>query len=117
MKQTVLNYLDLLGIKPKKIQHSKINLRCPICGDSQKNKGKSRGWFLLDKDVPIYHCFNCEFTSNMYGFLNEINPSLAKKYQDESKTDFINGYSERKDEYQKTLELFSKAETKENRLL
>lgn len=35
----------------------KINLRCPICGDSKKSATKKRGWIYLKNGS--YFCFNC----------------------------------------------------------
>lgn len=34
----------------KKIGHN-YNFRCPICGDSEKNKRKKRGWLLSNNDA------------------------------------------------------------------
>lgn len=42
---------------------NQIALRCPLCGDSKKDKTKTRFYVLIDKnnDTPIlYHCFNCD---------------------------------------------------------
>lgn len=37
------------------------NFRCPLCGDSQKNQSKRRGYFFydMDKDVFRFKCHNC----------------------------------------------------------
>ena len=56
------------------------NCRCPICGDSQKNKSKCRGFFYLKKNSFFYKCHNCGFGSNIYNFLKEVSPSLCKEY-------------------------------------
>ena len=57
------------------------NCRCPICGDSNKNKNKCRGYFFVKKGKYFYKCHNCGFGSNIYNFLKEVSPSLCKEYQ------------------------------------
>lgn len=36
---------------------NKINMRCPICGDSRKSSFKKRGWWYSEN--ASYYCFNC----------------------------------------------------------
>ena len=35
------------------------NCRCPICGDSTKNKTKARGYFYKKGNDFFYKCHNC----------------------------------------------------------
>ena len=56
------------------------NCRCPICGDSQKNKVKSRGYFYCKDNAYFYKCHNCGTGMNLYNFLKEVSPSLCKEY-------------------------------------
>ena len=56
------------------------NCRCPICGDSQTNKSKARGFFYARQNNYFYKCHNCDYGSNIYNFLKEISPSLCKEY-------------------------------------
>jgi len=56
------------------------NCRCPVCGDSQKNKSKCRGFFYQKNNSFFYKCHNCGFGSNIYNFLKEVSPSLCKEY-------------------------------------
>lgn len=39
-----------------------LNFRCPLCGDSQRDPNKMRGWYNFEKDM--YWCFNCQEPSN-----------------------------------------------------
>ena len=39
-------------------QGDKILFRCPICGDSRKNRQRKRGYYYLKS--ASYHCFNCD---------------------------------------------------------
>lgn len=60
------------------------NCRCPICGDSQKNKLKARGFFFQKQDNLIYKCHNCGAGRNIGSFLRDIDPVLYKEYIAES---------------------------------
>ena len=56
------------------------NCRCPICGDSQKNKSKARGFFYEKNNSYFYKCHNCNVGCNIYNFLQKVSPSLCKEY-------------------------------------
>ena len=56
------------------------NCRCPICGDSQKNKSKARGFFYCKDNAYFYKCHNCQYGSNLYNFLKQMSAQLAKEY-------------------------------------
>ena len=60
----------------------KINLRCPICGDSKKSRVKARGWINENtKTQKIYYgCFNCGASLPFYLFLKQQDPALYKEY-------------------------------------
>ena len=64
------------------------NCRCPICGDSQKNKSKARGFFYEKNNSYFYRCHNCNYGCNIYNFLQQNAPSLCKEYSMEN---FKNG--------------------------
>ena len=36
-----------------------FNCRCPICGDSKKNKYKARGYVYEKKEALFFKCHNC----------------------------------------------------------
>lgn len=56
------------------------NCRCPICGDSQKNKTKARGFFYQKNNDYLYKCHNCGIGCNINTFLKRVSPSLVKEY-------------------------------------
>ena len=68
----------LINFKWKK--EDLANCRCPICGDSQKNKVKCRGYFYCKDNSYFYKCHNCGAGMNIYNFLKEVSPSLCKEY-------------------------------------
>ncbi len=58
-----------------------FNCRCPICGDSQKNKHKKRGYWLHKQGEYKYFCHNCSATRSVENFLKEFAPNLAQEYK------------------------------------
>lgn len=66
-----------------KIKHTnpyKINFRCPICGDSQKNRSKARGWLLERDNKFSYYCHNCGASHSFNNFMKTIDPLLYNDY-------------------------------------
>jgi len=74
----ISNRLDRFQVKSN--QPYTANFRCPICGDSQKNKWKARGYFFAKKGGIFYKCHNCSFSGNLNSFLKNVDPSLHKQY-------------------------------------
>ena len=58
----------------------KANFRCPICGDSQKNKSKSRGWILEKSNSALYYCHNCNASLSLRNFLKAVDHNLYNEY-------------------------------------
>lgn len=56
------------------------NFRCPICGDSQKNKWKTRGYLFEKKGGLFYKCHNCSFSSSLGNLVKELDDTLYKQY-------------------------------------
>ena len=65
----------------KQTKHLHWNFRCPLCGDSQKNKYKARGWIIpKDKGGLLYHCHNCNMTLGIDKLLETIDPILYQEF-------------------------------------
>lgn len=76
-------YINLVAIELERFAWKKDNLancRCPICGDSQKNKSKARGFFFQKGNDFFYKCHNCDYSSSLYRFLENVSPSLKEQY-------------------------------------
>ena len=76
-------YINLVSSTLEKFKWKKQNLancRCPLCGDSEANQNKARGYFFEKNNVYFYRCHNCGASLNVYGFLELISPSLFKQY-------------------------------------
>ena len=58
----------------------RANFRCPICGDSQKNKTKARGWILEKENSAIYYCHNCNASHSLRNFLKFYDHNLYNEY-------------------------------------
>jgi DNA primase len=75
----------LLQLSPKLQRFTKkkddlYNFRCPLCGDSQKNKLKSRGYVYRKKNDYFFMCHNCGVSTTFYNFLKQVDPNLLKEY-------------------------------------
>jgi hypothetical protein len=58
-----------------------VNCRCPLCGDSAKNKNKARGYFFRTSDgTTRYKCHNCSASHTLRSFLKTFDHSLYKEY-------------------------------------
>ena len=55
--------------------------RCPICGDSEKNKYKTRGGFFPSKDFLMVGCFNCGYYRPFGAFLKHMDFNLYEEYR------------------------------------
>ena len=81
---TEIKYLNLLSTRLPKFKQSKRNLwnfRCPICGDSQKNKNKARGFVFEIKGDLVYKCHNCGVSMPIGKLFEHVDPQLYKEYR------------------------------------
>jgi len=76
-------YIGLVSSRLQKFKRVKDNLynfRCPICGDSQKNKNKTRGYIYQVKNNANFKCHNCGASMSFNNFVKHIDPTLHKQY-------------------------------------
>jgi hypothetical protein len=76
-------YIGLVSSRLHKFKRVKVDLftfRCPICGDSQKNKNKTRGYIYTVKNNTNFKCHNCGASLSFNNFLKQIDPTLHKQY-------------------------------------
>ena len=66
--------------KFKRVKPDLYNFRCPICGDSQKNKSKTRGYLYGVKADVNYRCHNCGASMTLSSFLKTLDPVIHKQY-------------------------------------
>jgi len=76
-------FINLVSPKLERFAWKKedlANCRCPLCGDSSKNKVKARGYFFQKQGDFFYKCHNCNIGLNLYNFLDKVSPNLTKEY-------------------------------------
>ena len=66
--------------KFKKVKNNLYNFRCPICGDSQKNKNKTRGYLFQVYNNPNFKCHNCGASMSLNNFIKTLDGTLHKQY-------------------------------------
>jgi transcription elongation factor Elf1 len=66
--------------KFKKVKNNLYNFRCPICGDSQKNKNRARGYIYQVKNNSNFKCHNCGVNVSFNNFLKSVDGELHKQY-------------------------------------
>ena len=64
----------------KQVRDHLWNFRCPLCGDSRRNKSKARGYVYRKKSDLFYKCHNCGSGLSIGNLIKEIDPTLHKHY-------------------------------------
>ena len=83
-----MSYLDTKYInlasaslqKYKKVKNGLWTFRCPYCGDSKKNKNKTRGYIFQVKGDHVFKCHNCGVTRSFSNFLKDQVPHVYDEY-------------------------------------
>ena len=78
-----VKYINLISSrlqKFKKVKNNLYNFRCCLCGDSQKNKSKARGYLYHVKNNTNYKCHNCGINISFSNFLKQIDVEIHKQY-------------------------------------
>ena len=76
-------FINLLSPKLdrfKRVKSDLYNFRCPICGDSKKNKSKARGYLYAKKADVNYKCHNCGVSLTFSNLLKHVDPVMHKQY-------------------------------------
>lgn len=92
-----MSYLEqkYIGLLSPQLQNFKkkgphtYNFRCPLCGDSKKNRSKARGYLHQAEGKYFYTCHNCHAPSqNFETFLRERDPMLFGDFLKEKLQDY-----------------------------
>jgi len=78
-----VKYINLISSrfqKFKKVKNNLYNFRCPICGDSQRNKNKARGYLYQVKNNTNFKCHNCGVNISFNNFLKQVDSAIYKQY-------------------------------------
>ena len=66
--------------KFKRVKPNLYNFRCPLCGDSKKNRSKTRGYLYNIKADINFRCHNCGASMTFSNFLKQLDPVIHKQY-------------------------------------
>lgn len=80
-----IKYINLLSprldrYKVKTSDPFTANFRCPVCGDSRKNRYKARGYVFSKTGGLFYKCHNCGFSASIGSLIKEVDPYLYDQY-------------------------------------
>ena len=106
-----VKYINLISSrlsKFKKVKASLYNFRCPLCGDSQKQKNKARGYLYQVKNNTNYKCHNCGVSISFNSFLKDLDPETHKEYVFEK---FKDGKSGKNFQAENPEDIFKKLES------
>ena len=76
-------YIGLLSNRLERFTRksgSLYNFRCPLCGDSQTNRTKARGYIYKKKGKSVFHCHNCNATLSVPNFIKTLDQTLYNEY-------------------------------------
>ena len=63
-----------------------FNFRCPLCGDSKRQRSKKRGYILQRAGKFGSYCHNCHESHSLRDFIGIVDPVLYDQYVIESYT-------------------------------
>lgn len=66
--------------KFKQVRNGVYTFRCPYCGDSEKHKNKTRGYFFSKKSGLVFKCHNCGVGRSFGNFLKDHANDLHDEY-------------------------------------
>lgn len=86
-------YANMLSLRLERFKrvNNNFNFRCPVCGDSKKNKSKTRGWILSDNVKARFYCHNCSASMSFPKFLKYIDNNMYFEYVKERLLDKAGG--------------------------
>lgn len=76
-------YINLLSSRLERFSRVNANtykFRCPVCGDSQKDTRKTRGYVYARKGSLKFFCHNCNASMGLPWFIKTLDPTLYTEY-------------------------------------
>ena len=76
-------YINLMSSRLERFARVNANtykFRCPICGDSQKDVRKTRGYIYMRKGALKFFCHNCNASMGLPWFIKSQDPTLYAEY-------------------------------------
>ena len=78
-----LKYIQIVSPRFERFQRKQeylFSCRCPLCGDSKKNKSKMRGYIYRINNGLYYKCHNCGQGMSVGNLIKEMDANLYKEY-------------------------------------
>lgn len=79
-----IKYINMIAARLPRFAWKKTNqlaaCRCPVCGDSKRNKSKTRFYFYEKKGGFFVKCHNCDFGTTLSKFLEQFDRRLYDEY-------------------------------------
>ncbi len=73
--------------KFNRVNNNTYRFRCPLCGDSQANKSKTRGYLYVKKNTIRFHCHNCGASMGLPFFIRQLDERLYYEFVKEKITE------------------------------
>ena len=76
-------YASMLAPRVRNFKQQKDylwNFSCPLCGDSQKNQSKARGYIYRKESSLFYKCHNCQAGSSLGNLLKQVDQRIYNEY-------------------------------------
>ena len=110
-----VKYINMISSRLSRFSWKKYNqlatCRCPICGDSKRNKSKTRFYFYEKKGGFFVKCHNCDFGTTLSKFLEQLDRPVFEQYTLEKYREGTTGRNESEPEYRFEQPRFGERET------
>ena len=110
-----VKYINMISSRLSRFSWKKYNqlatCRCPICGDSKRNKSKTRFYFYEKKGGFFVKCHNCDFGTTLSKFLEQLDRPVFEQYTLEKYRSGTTGRNESDPEYRFEQPRFGERET------
>lgn len=76
-------YINMLSGRLERfsrVGQNTYKFRCPICGDSEKDRRKTRGYVFMREGMLRYFCHNCGASMKLPWFIKAVDPTLYLEY-------------------------------------
>ena len=83
LEQKYINLMSTRFRNFKRKSNQLWNFSCPICGDSDNNKHKARGYIYHKKSSYVFYCHNCGASIPLAKFIKQIDITLYNEYMKE----------------------------------
>lgn len=110
-----VKFINMISSRLTRFSWKKYNqlatCRCTICGDSKRNKSKTRFYFYEKKGGFFVKCHNCDFGTTLSKFLEQFDRGIHEQYTLEKYRSGTTGRNESEPEYKFAEPKFGKSRT------